>query len=289
MPAPHVPLDADAQGSHRFSYNVNRTGNYDQAVWPGKLAGSGPGPTLHSRRLQCQMPDVTRAARLPDLIRGGRARIVGVGHDHVAGDRKQNLGHFLHALSRITPNTMVISRAFPSSGYAAESVERRAQAPAGLCATSNTYSGLSPVGRDDLEAAGPMRLANALRNRLRRDCEISWLLSSGCRGDCQRQIAQLMTANQRRVDHDFCVPSLPADNDCGSPREGRAAQVLLTLPATPAARRARHSRRAHRIQDCVSDHVVGFGQLRQRDHNTARRMIPAFSRAISATVSPRYF
>src|SRR5436305_4633751 len=41
------------------------------------------------------------------------------------------------ALSRIAPNINISGR----SGYAAESVDRKAHAPAGLCATSKTYSG----------------------------------------------------------------------------------------------------------------------------------------------------
>src|SRR5208282_2792947 len=126
--------------------------------------------------------------------------------------------------------------------------------------------GVVSRGGEDLEAAWPVGFTNAFGNRLGRDAKISSVMQFHPRRDGQRQVAQLMAANQRGFDHDF-----------GSHHVQRIA-----LPLTAERRPLIMSRRYRRhvghgvhgartcIQDCVSDHVVGFGQLRQRYHNAAR-------------------
>ena len=77
-------------------------------------------------------------------------------------------------------------------------------------------------------------------------------------------------------------------------RNGLGATVQLT-PARSSRPRSRDReetpphRNAHiQRHGCLSDRPVGFRVLRQRHQRSARRKIPAFSRAISLIVSPRY-
>ena len=65
------------------------------------------------------------------------------------------------ALSRIAPKTKISGR----SSYRSERAERKAQAPAGLCATSSTISGHPSRRRNDLKSSRPMRFANPALDR----------------------------------------------------------------------------------------------------------------------------
>ena len=87
-------LDANAEHSHRLSNDVNRTSNHDQTTWSGNLASPLQGLTLHPLPLRCRCPSATRAAACRISSGRRRARVIGVGHDHVIRDRKQNLGNF---------------------------------------------------------------------------------------------------------------------------------------------------------------------------------------------------
>ena len=130
--------------------------------------------------------------------------------------------------------------------------------------------GIVSRGRHHLETPQPLRFADASRDRLRRDLNRPLTVKFlRCRNR-QRQVAQLMTPHQRRLDHDLLAHHLQR-----IPLPLTARLRRLATGHWPLATDARHIRhgihraRAH-IQNCVSEHVVSFGQLRERNHNPTR-------------------
>src|SRR5258708_40095673 len=94
----HNSLDADAEHSHRLSYNVNRTGNDYQTTGSGNLPC-----TIESRRHIIGVFDIDARppphSSFPTLTGGCRAWIVGLGNDSVLGIGKQNLRNPTQGLS----------------------------------------------------------------------------------------------------------------------------------------------------------------------------------------------
>src|SRR5580700_1627021 len=77
-----LPLDAGAEGAHRFSYNVNRTGDDYQTA--GSRGDTGFGKRCgHIGRLIDL--DGHAAGSLANLVRRGGARVLDVRGDHAIG------------------------------------------------------------------------------------------------------------------------------------------------------------------------------------------------------------
>src|SRR5438477_1198493 len=88
-------FDAGTEGSHRFSYNVNRTGNHHQAA----RAGGGTG--LEERRGDVgSLVDVDGdpGGGTADFGGGCGARIVHLRGNDPLGERKKDLGDFADRL-----------------------------------------------------------------------------------------------------------------------------------------------------------------------------------------------
>src|SRR5580765_2243121 len=84
-------FDASAERSHRFSYNVNRTGDDHQAVCASSGTGLGKGGGHVGGVL-----DVDRHAgsSCANFSGGCGPRVLDVGGDHTIGERKQNFANF---------------------------------------------------------------------------------------------------------------------------------------------------------------------------------------------------
>src|SRR5215470_15814 len=90
-----VLFDAGTKGPHRFSYNVNRTGNHHQT------ARSCDGTGLSKRGGDVGSlvnVDGYPGSRFAYFGRGRGARIFDVSGDHTVGERKQDLGYLADGL-----------------------------------------------------------------------------------------------------------------------------------------------------------------------------------------------
>ena len=146
--------------------------------------------------------------------------------------------------------------------------------------------GIVSRARYHLEAPRPIRLADALGDRLRRDlCDslgvYILVVQFRRRCDCQRQVAQLMAPDQRRLDHDSRAHHVKRITIPDARFLAIVSRPLATQGTRASRRHRRHiwhgiHRARTRIEDCVADHVVRFGQLRQRNQNPAWPDNPRF-------------
>ena len=167
------------------------------------------------------------------------------------------------ALSRSTPNSIVMRR----SGYRSESAERRAHAPAGLCATSITISGEVAVAGMTWNRPGHSvsRIPRSMSSAETRSRTVQLL----GRRDRQCEIAQLMAANQRRIHGDLF------------PHHGQRvaiARACVGLPRRalgPRRNRWHILHRAHcrgiALHHRFADHVIRLRMLRKGYQQTVRR------------------
>src|ERR1700745_4065299 len=140
--------DANAEQAHRFSYNVNRTGDDYQTP------GSRDDTCLGQRRSDVgSLFDVDRDApgSLANLRGGRRARIFDVGGDNTVGQRKEYFSDFADGfVAHGSENEH--QRAFFVGGG-----KGRAQGPGSGGIVGDIEDDLRVLGRSgqDLKAAGP--------------------------------------------------------------------------------------------------------------------------------------